>query len=109
MHATIELRLLTLPWMDEAVAFSPRLRAVAVYVDDVGFESSGAVASVPRVIISAARAVTKPPEKVGVAFSPAKNTVVTSTPAVVERLFCNLRRVHVFAAREAPLPWQCEG
>ncbi len=41
VHSTIELRLLLIQWMDDAVALFPSLLSVTAYVDDVSLESLG--------------------------------------------------------------------
>jgi len=59
VHATVELRLLLLQWLDEALACNPRLLTATVYVDDVALECSGAEAQVARTVVTAARTFTK--------------------------------------------------
>ena len=101
VHATVELRLLLLQWLDQALACNPRLLTATVYVDDVALECSGSEAQVTRTVVAAARTFTRAVEGIGMAFSPTKNAVVASTPALADAIDGQLRRLVVAKLRGA--------
>jgi hypothetical protein len=103
VHATVELRLLLLQWLDQALAFDPRLLTATVYVDDVSLECSGSEAQVARTVAAAAHTFTRALEGMGMAFSPTKNAVVASSPALADAISVQLGHLVVAKLRGALL------
>ena len=99
VHATIELRLLLLQWLDEALAYNPQLLTATVYVDDVSLECSGTEEQVARTISGAAKVVTEALTTVGMAFSPTKIAVIASSSALADGIRSNLRHLVITSVR----------
>ena len=89
MHATIELRLLLIQWLDETLHIYRHI-VITVYVDDGSFESSGSAQLVGDTVVGAVRHFTQSLVAVGMDFSPTKNMVLASYRALAYQIYCRL-------------------
>ena len=76
-HATVELRLLLIEFLDDVV-YSCRRITLTVFVDDTSLEVSGPKARVKKELVKATSMFTKALVAVGMEFSPTKNAVMAT-------------------------------
>jgi hypothetical protein len=84
-HATGELRLLLIEWLDDTVRIHRHI-VVTVFVDDTSFEASGPESRVADTVVGAVRTFTEALIAVGMEFSPTKNAVMASTGELAYRV-----------------------
>ena len=90
VHATIELRLLLIQWLDETVSLYRHI-VVTVYVDDTSFEASGSERIVCSSVVGAVRHFTQSLIEVGMEFSHTKNVILASSRGMACGIACRLR------------------
>jgi len=89
VHATIELRLLLIQWLDETVQLYRHI-VITVYVDDTSFEASGSDRVVCEAVVGAVRHFTKAVVRTGGEFSPTKNIVLASRRQLAYTVYSRL-------------------
>ena len=94
VHATIELRLLLIQWLDETVA-AYRMIVVTVYVDDTSFEATGSEELASDTVVGAVKLFTGRLEGVGMEFSPKKNVVLASHRPLAYKVLGRLQGVQL--------------
>jgi hypothetical protein len=94
VHATIELRVLLIQWLDETVA-KFRLVTMSVYVDDTGIEAAGPALAVKRSVIGATKHFTKSLEHIGMEFSHTKNVCLASTGQLAQDIAIEVPHLRV--------------
>ena len=77
VHATIELRLLLIEWLDKTVNLFP-LISITVYEDDTSLESSGSSRTVVEAVVGVVKHFTLALISIGMDFSPTKNVIMAS-------------------------------
>ena len=100
VHATIEVRSLLIQWVDETTAVF-RLITITVYVDDTSLEGSGSSKTVKDNVIGAGQMFTQSLERVGMDFSPTKNTCIASTTELANAIVRSLPDLAIKIARVA--------
>jgi len=73
-HATIELRLLLIQWVDETLTLY--MVTISIYVDDASIEATGSSKFVRHNVSGATKHFTDAMKEVGMEWSPSKNAIV---------------------------------
>ena len=89
VHATIELRLLLIEWLDDTVRLYRHI-TISVYVDDTSLESSGSGKVVEETVVGAVRYFTGALIDIGMDFSPTQNVVLVSHSWLATRIWQQL-------------------
>jgi hypothetical protein len=87
-HATVELRLLIIQWVDETLTLF--MVTISVYVDDASIEAAGSSKFVRHHVAGATKYFTEAMREVGMEWSPSKNAVLAAkketATAIIDKL-----------------------
>ena len=100
VHATIELRVLIMHWMDQVVVEFP-LATITVYVDDTSIESYGTMRTVEHSVVGAVRKFTTSMRSIGMEFNSSKSVCIASCSELARSLGRGLPNLGVRMARTA--------
>ncbi len=89
VHATIELRMLLIEWLDDTFRMY-KLLVLTVYVDDTSMESSGSLETVVKTVVGAVKYFTSALIGIGMEFSLTKNVILASRPAMANDILAQL-------------------
>ena len=78
-HATVELRVLLMEWLDEATALCPVV-TLTVYVDDIAAEATASESRVLSSLVEVVRCIVASFVMMRLTFSPTKNVCCASRP-----------------------------
>ena len=89
VHATSELRVLLIQWLDETIALFP-LASLTVYVDGTSIEATGPPLAVKLTVAGATKHFTKCLRRIGMDFSPTKNGCLASSQKLASAIILQL-------------------
>ena len=99
VHATVELRLWLIEWLDQTVSFYPI--NLTVYVDDTSFDATGSEDMVCDMVCGAVQHFTDCLVDVGMAFSDTRNVILASSDWLAYRIMRRLPRLRLRVVRNA--------
>jgi hypothetical protein len=100
VHATIELRLLLIEWLDDTVRLY-KMIVVTVFVDDTSLESSGTQSTVIETTIGAVQYFTAALIAIGMEFSLTKNAIMASHSGMAGAILSRCRGLYLTVVNNA--------